>query len=157
VAERRQLAVGVGVLILAGLYAAGAMRIPAGTGYAGIGPAFVPWVVSGLLAICGALLVREAITGGFRELDPEPAPPEGVRWGRFAIASGAMLVNAALVTVLGFTLSCALLFAGVAFACGSRRVVRNLGVGVLVAYPVYLMFNKVLGLNLPALLPGGWL
>jgi putative tricarboxylic transport membrane protein len=157
VVERRQLAVGVGLLVVAGLYAAGATRIPAGTGYAGIGPAFVPGVVSALLALCGALLVREALTGGFRDFEPEPSPPEGVRWGRFAIASAGMLVNAALITIIGFTLSCAVLYAVVAFACGSRHIARNLVLGVLVAYPVYLLFNKVLGLNLPALLPGGWL
>jgi putative tricarboxylic transport membrane protein len=155
--ERKQLAIGVGVVAIAALYAAGATRIAAGSGYAGIGPAFFPWVVSGLLAICGILLIREAATGGFRRFTPESAPPEGVRWGRFAIASVGLLVNAALITIIGFTISCAILFAVIAFACGSRRIVRNVVIGLLVAYPVFLMFNKVLGLNLPTLLTNGWL
>ena len=155
--ERKQLAIGVGVLFVGAIFAAGATQIPAGSGYAGIGPAFFPWVVSGLLAVCGVLLIREAASGGFRSFEADSTPPEGIRWGRFAIASVGLLVNAALITFIGFTLSCAILFAVVAFACGSRRVVRNLVVGFLVAYPVFLMFNKVLGLNLPTLLRAGWL
>jgi putative tricarboxylic transport membrane protein len=156
-AQRGQLAVGACILVVAALYAAGATRIPAGTGYAGIGPAFVPAVVSVLLAVCGLLLIREAATGGFRSFAAEPAPPEGARWGRFAIASAGLLLNAALITAIGFTLSCALLFAIVAFACGSPRHAHNVVVGIAVAWPVFLMFNKVLGLNLPTLLPNGWL
>ena len=155
--ERKQLAIGVGVVAIAALYAAGATRIAAGSGYAGIGPAFFPWVVSGLLAICGILLLREAATGGFRRFTSESTPPEGIRWGRFAIASAGLIVNAALITIIGFTLSCALLFAVIAYACGNRRVPRNLVIGLCVAYPVFLMFNKVLGLNLPTLLRNGWL
>lgn len=155
--ERKQLVIGIGVLIVGAIFAAGATQIPPGSGYAGIGPAFFPWIVSGLLAICGLLLTREAATGGFRRFDADSTPPEGIRWGRFAIASAGLVVNAALITFIGFTLSCAILFAVVAFACGSGRILRNVVIGILVAYPVFLMFNKVLGLNLPTLLRSGWL
>ena len=155
--ERKQLAIGIGVLAIAAVYGVGSTHIAAASGYAGIGPAFFPWVVTILLALCGVMLIREAASGGFRSFEPEATPPGGARWGRFALASAGMLINAALITRIGFTLSCALLFAIVAFACGSRQMVRNVVVGLLVSYPVFLMFNKVLGLNLPVLLANGWI
>jgi len=110
-----------------------------------VGPALLPEIASWRY---GTRLAR---------FEPEATPPGGARWGRFALASAGMLINAALITRIGFTLSCALLFAIVAFACGSRQMVRNVVVGLLVSYPVFLMFNKVLGLNLPVLLANGWI
>lgn len=154
--HRKQLAIAVASLVLAALYAVGATQIAKGTGYSGIGPAFLPWVIAALLALCGVLLAREALTGGFRNFEPEATPAGGIRWRAFAIASGGLLVNAALITRIGFTVSCALLFAIVAFAFGSRGAARNLVLGIAIALPVFWLFNKVLGLNLPALLASGW-
>ena len=64
-----QTLVGAGVLVLGLLIAAGATQISSEAGYGGVGPNFLPWVVGGLLALCGAFLVWEALTGGFRELE----------------------------------------------------------------------------------------
>jgi len=152
-----QLSVGIGVLVLAAAFGLGASQFAAETGYAGIGPAFFPWLVTGILGLSGLMLVREALTGGFRAYQPDPVPDEGIRWHALAIASAGLLLNAALIKWIGFTLSCALLFASVAFAFGSRRWLFNLALGIAVALPVFLMFNRGLGLNLPSLLKSGWL
>ena len=67
--HRVQAVVGGGVLLLGLALAAGAVTIPAAAGYGGVGPNFLPWVVSVALAVCGVFIVREALTGGFRALD----------------------------------------------------------------------------------------
>ena len=52
----RQLLVGLGVLAVAAVMAGGALFIPSTAGYQGVGPNFLPWLVSVVLALCGALL-----------------------------------------------------------------------------------------------------
>ena len=44
-----QLAMGIGALIVAAVLAWGALGIPADAGYAGVGPNFLPWVISAAL------------------------------------------------------------------------------------------------------------
>jgi hypothetical protein len=62
-----------------------------------------------MLMICGVLLVREAWTGGYRNRE-EPSGAASGHWPGFAWVSVAVLVNAALITTIGFILSCALCF-----------------------------------------------
>jgi len=50
---------------------AGAWELPAGGGYAQVGPGVVPRIVGGALLLLGAMLLREALTGGFRGVDEE--------------------------------------------------------------------------------------
>ena len=75
-----QTAVGAGVLVVGGLLAAGAVGISGEAGYGGVGPNFLPWVVSGFLMVCGAFLLWEASSGGYREMDE----PEGAAKGHWA-------------------------------------------------------------------------
>src|SRR3990172_1855278 len=50
-----------GVVLALGL-AAGAVDIPSDAGYAGVGPNFLPWLVSGALLLCGLVMVYKART-----------------------------------------------------------------------------------------------
>ena len=54
--------------------AVGALTIPGEAGYGGVGPNFLPWLVAGVLLVCGVLIVREALTGGFRDMGSPRAP-----------------------------------------------------------------------------------
>ena len=160
-----QTLVGVGVLGLAGLLAAGAVGIPSDAGYAGVGPNFLPWLVASCLLLCGGFLVWEASSGGFRMMgDPDGA--EHGDWVAFAWVSAAILSNAALITTIGFILSCTLCFvlAVRGFKASEGRL--NLGprawlvdtaIGLAISAPVYWMFTKALSINLPGLTQTGWL
>ena len=64
-----QTLVGVGVLLTGLALAWGATGISSEAGYGGVGPNFLPWLVSVALIICGAWITWEARTGGFREMD----------------------------------------------------------------------------------------
>ena len=160
-----ELGVGAGMAALGGLLAAGAVSIPSEAGYGGVGPNFLPWVVSAGLLACGALLVWQAARSGF--LDRET--PEGAAqgdWIGFAWVSAGLLANAALITRLGFVLSCALCFVLAARgfelsqgrpAPGVRGTLVSTLTGLAIAAPVYWMFTKLLAIALPGLTSTGWL
>ena len=160
-----QVLVGVGVLGLGLLIAAGAMQISSDAGYGGVGPNFLPWVVGGALSLCGAFLVWEALTGGFRQLE-EASGAETGHWPGFVWVSVGLLANAALITTLGFILSCTLCFVlavrGFRSAEGRldlspRALLVDTLIGMAIAAPVYWMFTQLLAINLPGLTSSGWL
>jgi putative tricarboxylic transport membrane protein len=64
--------IGVGTLALGGAIAVGATQISSEAGYGGVGPNFLPWVIGLSLLACGAWLVWEARSGGFRDME-EPS------------------------------------------------------------------------------------
>ncbi len=64
-----QTLVGAGVLLTGLALAFGAIGISSEAGYGGVGPNFLPWLVSVVLVLCGGWILWEARTGGFRELD----------------------------------------------------------------------------------------
>jgi len=162
--RRYQTLVGVGVCVVAIGMAGGAVGIPAEAGYSGVGPNFLPWLVSTALLACGAFLVYEARSGGFRDMeDSDDTKPY---WPGFVWMSSGLLLNAALITTIGFVLSCTLCFVlasrGLRNAKGPSEVgLRSWGidivVGLLIAAPVYWMFTKFLAISLPGLTQSGWI
>lgn len=161
-----QTAVGIGVLLTGAALAFGAIGISSEAGYGGVGPNFLPWLVSIVLMVCGAWITWEARSGGFRELE---APSGGDRayWPGFVWVSAGLLLNAALITTLGFILSCTLCY--VLAVQGLRRASGQAGVnsprtfaidfvtGALIAAPVFWMFTQFLAISLPGLTSTGWL
>ncbi|MBK9361856.1 MAG: tripartite tricarboxylate transporter TctB family protein [Rubrivivax sp.] len=161
----QQAWVGGGVLLLAGGLAWGAVGIPATAGYQGVGPNFLPWVVTVVLALCGALLLWQAATGGYRELE-EPSGAARGDWVAMAWVAAGVLANAALITTLGFILSCTLCFVlavrGLRVSEGRAggglmRTLQDVATGFLIAAPAFWLFTKVLSINLPGLTGSGWL
>jgi putative tricarboxylic transport membrane protein len=161
----RQTLVGVGALALGGLLVSGATQISSDAGYGGVGPNFLPWVVGIGLLLCGPFLIWEARSGGFREME-DPSGAETGHWPGFVWVSVGILANAALITTIGFILSCTLCF--VLAVCGFRSaegrldlslraLVMNALIGFAIAAPVYWMFTKLLAINLPGLTSSGWL
>jgi putative tricarboxylic transport membrane protein len=163
--NRRQALVGAGTLLLGVMIAAGATQISSAAGYGGVGPNFLPWVVGLALLACGVFLVWEAASGGFRVME-EPSGDAQGHWPGFVWVSAGILATAALITTLGFILSCALCFvlAVRGFKSAEGRLdlspkawLVDLAVGVAIAAPVYWMFSKLLAINLPGLTSTGWL
>ena len=164
-ARRNQTLVGAGALIVGAVLAWGATAIASDAGYAGVGPNFLPWVVSVVLLVCGALLVWEARSGGFRELEAASGAAQG-DWAAMAWVVAGVLANAALLTTLGFILSCTLCFMlavrGLRLSEGKpggglRRTLLDFVTGFLIAAPAFWLFTKLLAINLPGLTATGWL
>jgi putative tricarboxylic transport membrane protein len=160
-----QTAIGAGTLALGALFIAGATTISADAGYSGVGPNFLPWVVGVALAVCGGFLVYEARSGGFRQMEEPSGAPRG-DWPGFVWVSAGILLNALLITTLGFILSCTLCFVlavrGFRHAegrldLGPRAWLKDSAIGLAIAAPVYWMFTQLLAINLPGLTSTGWL
>jgi putative tricarboxylic transport membrane protein len=160
-----QLAIGVGTLVVGVGIALGAVGISSEAGYSGVGPNFLPWVVGTLLVLCGAMLTREALTGGFRNME-DPSGASTGHWAGFIWVSAGVLLNAALITTIGFILSCALCFvfavrgfksAEGKLDLGLRALAVDAAIGFAIAAPVYWMFSQLLGINLPGLTSTGWI
>ena len=160
-----QTLVGIGALIIGALMAYGATFISSQAGYAGVGPNFLPWVVAAVLVVCGGWLIFEARSGGFRQMD-EPSGAATADWPAFVWVLGGVLANAALLTTLGFILSCTLCFMLAVRGLrqsegkthgGMRGLVIDFVTGFLIAAPAYWLFTKLLGINLPGLTSTGWL
>jgi putative tricarboxylic transport membrane protein len=162
---RAETLVGAAVALTGLGLAAGALKIPGEAGYGGVGPNFLPWLVAVVLAICGILMVREALTGGFRDVEP-PSGADRAWWPGLVWVSAGLLANAALITTIGFILSCGLCYLlavqGLRRAQGQRAsapgvLAMDLVSGLAIAAPVYWMFTKFLAINLPGLTNTGWI
>jgi putative tricarboxylic transport membrane protein len=166
-AIRVQTLVGAGVLLLGLGLGFGAITIPSEAGYGGVGPNFLPWVCAIALTLCGVLIIREARTGGFREMEAPDERAEPAYWSGMVWLSAGLLLNAALITVIGFILSCTLCYVlavqGLRRAAGQVAVnepktwITDLATGLLISAPVYWMFTKFLAISLPGLTSSGWL
>ena len=160
-----QTLVGAGALLVGLVLAAGAAQIPSQAGYAGVGPNFLPWVVSVVMVVCGAFLVWEARSGGFRSLEAPSGAARG-DWTALAWVSAGVLLNAALITTIGFVLANALAFtlavrglrASEGKPAGSlRQTAVDALTGLTIAAPVFWLFTKLLAINLPGVTGTGWL
>ena len=138
-----------GVVIAAALAALAAVlvwdsrQLPATTMY-GMGPEVMPVVIAiglGILAI-GNLI--DALCG---RLPPrESADPKAV----LLILAGLALLIAIIGLGGGFIPATAVLFAATATAFGRRAIHIDLAIGLVLAVAVFLLFDKLLTLSLPA-------
>jgi len=160
-----QTLVGVGVLLIGLGLALGALTIPSEAGYGGVGPNFLPWVVSLALLVCSGFIIWESRSGGFRAMDDAgdgPAPC----WSGFVWMSAGLLANAALLTTIGFIFSCTLCFVlavqGLKGAEGRsdfrpQTLLKDMLIGIAISAPVFWMFTQFLAINLPGITSTGWL
>jgi putative tricarboxylic transport membrane protein len=154
--SRAEVVLSFGVLAL-GLGAAYvAFSLPEAGGYARVGPNFMPKFVAAGLVILGLWLLAEVVTGGWREAVPDDPAERGehaFRFSAFAWVSAGLFLQMALMHTGGFVLAAMALFTCVARGFGSTRVVRDLGIGLVLGLGVFLFFVKFLNVGLPA----GWL
>ena len=160
-----QRAIGVGALVLAAVLGVGAAQIPGTAGYSGVGPNFLPWVVTIALAVCGGGLLWQAFSGGYRKRE-EPSGAERGDWPPLLWVVAGVVANAALIEHIGFILACTLCFMCAvrglrlsegAGTGGARRLAMDFVTGALIAAPAYWLFTLVLAINLPGLTSTGWL
>lgn len=130
----------------------GAGRIRVLPSYSNIGPRFFPYIIALGTLLCGVVLFVQALRG----VRGEPEGSEDVDLSRrdnlrpVIVIAAALGLSTWLMEPAGFVLASTVLFAGVALGFGSFRVLRNLGIGLVLALTIYLAFTKLLSLTLPA-------
>lgn len=146
-----------GLLAVAGVYLvvdASSLRI----GFADpVGPRLFPYVIGGALIVLAAIWIVATLRGdraeaeGGEDVDLDQRS-DFVTVGKLAVVLAA---NVLLVDVLGWAVTGGLLFAGAAWALGSRTLVRDLLVGVALALASWYFFYVALGVPLtPGILDG---
>jgi putative tricarboxylic transport membrane protein len=154
VRSRAEVALSLGVLGLGAFAAFETARLPGEGGYAGIGPNFVPAVVSGGLLLMGAWLLWEALGGGWRNrAAPEQGAEHAFNAPAFGWITAGLFAHMALIGWAGFVIAGTALFACVARGFGSGRPARDAAIGLALSLGVFLFFVKLLNVNLPT----GWL
>jgi putative tricarboxylic transport membrane protein len=142
------LALGAILFLLAVLVAVETVSLTPPTQQATVGPAFFPLLVALGLAGNAAALFWQALRGRVSAdqwLKHDMAP--------MLIVLAGLVLQMALLTTAGWIVATTLLFATVARAFGSRRIVLDLLIGFLLSAASFYMFNEVLGLSLPQ----GWI
>ncbi|UNX55154.1 tripartite tricarboxylate transporter TctB family protein [Georgenia sp. TF02-10] len=161
-AEGRRSPVPLAVVVLgvAGYLTHGLLTMEVSTSAAAPGPRLFPTLVAVLAYAVGLALLVEGLRfrrRGAGKAVPPPAEgiPDGdgtmrISWAGVAIVSASLGVFMVMLTTLGWLVSAALLFAGVAWGLGSNRHLVNLGVGLVLSSVIQLAFSGGLGLPLPA-------
>ncbi len=111
-------------------------------GYAGVGPADVPRIVAYGLLVLAVLTVLAGLKGDLPK--PPRQAPAPVLW-----ILGGLGAQLALLHVVGFVISGALLFGMTARGFGQRPLWKNVAVGLVLALVIYGVFDRLLRLNLP--------
>ena len=148
--SKAEIALSAGVLALGAGAAAVTATLSSEGGYAGIGPNFMPGLVSAGLVALGAWLLYEAFTGGWRR---RAEHADGFQTSAFLWVSAGLFAHMALIGWAGFVLAGTVLFVLVARGFASRRLLRDAAIGFALSAAVYLFFTQVLNVNLPA----GWM
>ena len=150
--DRSELGICALLAVLGVLVLVDAIRIPTDFAARGpVGPKAVPILVGVLLLVTAALLARDVLRGGRGEAeggeDIDLSAPSD--WRTVLLLSAAFLANAALIGLVGFPISGAILFWGAAYALGSRNLVRDPLIAAGMSIVTFVLFNNLLGVPLP--------
>ncbi|GAA1447475.1 tripartite tricarboxylate transporter TctB family protein [Nocardiopsis tropica] len=164
---RSELLVAALVLGIAGFIAVQTAAIPVPTGTEPPGPRFFPTLVAIFMGAVGlALAVQVALRPARPAQAAEQAPgadaaetgedaPVRIDWRCLGVVVATMAVFIAILQPVGWLLSAALLFFGIAYALGSRRLLFDAVLSLTFSSLIQLAFVAGLGLNLPAGILGG--
>lgn len=150
--ERSELGICALLVVLGVLVLTDAVRIPTDFAQRGpVGPKAVPILVGSLLLVVAVMLARDVLRGGRGEAETgeDVDLSEPADWRTVLLLCGAFLANAALIGVVGFPISGAILFWGAAYALGSRAYVRDPLIAAGLSILTFAVFNNLLGVPLP--------
>ncbi|WP_226355569.1 MULTISPECIES: tripartite tricarboxylate transporter TctB family protein [unclassified Pseudonocardia] len=150
--EHSELGVSV-LLALTGLLVLGDTLAEGGGGSASdpLGPRTVAFVLGAALLVLAALLTVDVLRGGRGEAeggeDVDLDVPMDLR--TVGMLAGVIVATAALIPLAGWPIAGTVLFAGATYALGSRAVLRDLGIAAGVSLLTWVLFDAVLGVDLP--------
>lgn len=128
-----------------------------------VGPRFFPYLVGAATVLVGGALAVRVLRGdqGPEEEGEDIDPTAATNWRAVVIIAVAFLAHALLINVVGWPLAVTAMFGVVAWALGSRGIIRPLFAGGIASVIIWLVFVKALGVVLPGgillELATGWL
>jgi putative tricarboxylic transport membrane protein len=122
-----------------------------------VGPKVFPYVIGSVMVVLAVALAVSALAGGRGEVEggEDVDLEQHADWVTVARLVGVLVVTVVTVDLLGWAISGAVLFAGAAWSLGSRTVIRDVIVGVVLAVGSWYGFHEGLGIPLtPGILDG---
>jgi putative tricarboxylic transport membrane protein len=130
-------------------------EIPVSPMYAVVDAGFVPKVVLAVLALCVLVYTLNALRG--KEVDVSQEDQESSALpgstARLLFFMGGMLSFLLLIKPLGFVLSASLAGVGVARSFDAQGLIRPFAMSLGIAVGFWVLFDRVLSVNLGPLLP----
>ncbi len=138
------LLIAAALVVLAFLIFSDAWSYPVRRASAHFGPGIFPMIVAGGLLVLGILTVLMGVRGRFPER-------EVISFAAPAWITGGLLVQVLLIANGGgFVLAATALFSATARGFGHRNFLVSVPAGLVVATFLYVLFQRLLGLALPA-------
>ncbi len=119
--------------------------------YARVGPAVIPWAVTGGLALFGVLLTLQGLRGGWEHEEGGATDTRSFVWLAVGLVLNLVLIDGVsygetvLLPRVVFILASTLMFLCTARAFGSVRPARDSAIGFVLALVAYVGFDRVLG------------
>jgi hypothetical protein len=140
-----EICIALGVIGIAFLAWWQTTRIPVSPLYSKVGPTVAPTIAWIGLMILGFALLYAAIRGGWQTEEEKETPTD-----RPALAwvVGGLAVNVALIEKAGFTVASVLMFLAISRGFGSRKILRDAGIAIVMALAAYFGFAQALGIDI---------
>ena len=140
-------------LFLLGIFVAwdtSRMDVPQGSSI--VSPQTFPYMVAAFTSLVGFVLILDVLRGrlGTPEGDEPGDPFTPLNIKTMAIVATAIGLHVILLEIAGYVIAATVCFWGVAFAFGSRKILKDLCISAIFALVVYFSFSKGLNINLPS-------
>ncbi|CAM3402631.1 tripartite tricarboxylate transporter TctB family protein [Nocardioides dubius] len=155
-ADKAQYGLAAALVLIGGytLYDASTLRVGFGDP---VGPRAFPYAIGGVMVVLGILLAVATARGDRGEAEGGEDIDLGQRadWLTVLKLVGVLVFTIATIDWLGWAITGAVLFAGAAWALGSRTLIRDVLVGAVLSVASWYAFYSGLGIALsPGILDG---
>ncbi len=138
---------GLALVVLALIIAYNTSQMKIAPTYAKVGPQVFPYLAAAALAATGLFFLYQTVTRQHDRIIPDTDQTD---WRAIIFISAGFWFEILLIEPLGFVLASSVLFVAVAFAFGSRRYLRDVITALALSTIAYLVFTRLLNLQLPA-------
>jgi len=131
-----ELLIGVGLLACAAAVAWQTLAIPVSPLYSKVGPTVFPYITMTGMIVLSLLLILAAVRGGWQPEEEKETPTD---WKAMGFVVIGLVANLLLIQPLGFTAASVIMFVLVCYGFGSKRTLRDVGLGLILAL-AFLLF-----------------
>lgn len=140
-----ETAIAVAVILFAIVTLTQTLAIPVSPLYSRVGPTVAPTLVWIGLGALGLGLLRFAIRGGWQPVEEQEIKPD---YPALAWVAAGLLLNVLLIKFIGFTIASVIMFTLICRGFGSKRLMRDIGIGFALALIAYFGFSTALRIDI---------
>jgi putative tricarboxylic transport membrane protein len=117
-----------------------------------VSPQTFPYMVASFVSLVGLGLMIDVLRGnhGTPDGDEPGAPYSPLNFKTMGLVAAAIGMHVILLEIAGYVIAATVCFWGVAYAFGSRKILKDFAISFVFAFIVYFAFSKGLNINLPS-------